>query len=117
MREIAPDTVASQLRDGRIVLVDVREPHEYAEARIEGALNFPLSTFAPQALPAGGDREVVLHCGTAKRSASALQRCADAGVGVDAHMQGGLSAWREAGLPVVSVDPSTGELVRSQGDS
>lgn len=112
MREMTPAAVADLLGQGRIVLIDVREPHEYSEARIEGALNFPLSSFVPEALPTGGEREIVLHCGTAKRSADALQRCAAANVAVDAHMAGGISAWRADGLPVIGVDPATGELVR-----
>ncbi len=110
MRELPASTVADDLRAGRIVLIDVREPHEYSERRIRGALNFPLSTFAPEALPAGGPREVVLHCGTGKRSSTALEHCASAGIGVHAHLQGGLSSWLESGLPVLSVDPNTGEI-------
>lgn len=110
MRELPARTVADDLREGRIVLIDVREPHEYSEARIKGALNFPLSTFEPEALPAGGPRELVLQCGTGKRSGMALEQCAAAGVGVHAHLQGGLSSWIESGLPVLSVDPNTGEI-------
>lgn len=110
MRELPADTIAADLEGGRIVLIDVREPHEYSESRIKGALNFPLSTFAPEALPAGGPRELVLHCGTGKRSGMALERCAAAGVGVHAHLKGGLSAWVDSGLPVLSVDPNTGQI-------
>lgn len=113
MRELPAATVADELGDGRIVLIDVREPHEYSESRIKGALNFPLSTFVPEALPAGGAREVVLHCGTGKRSGMALEKCAAAGVGVHAHLQGGLGSWVDAGLPVLSVDPSTGEIAHA----
>lgn len=110
MQELSPQTVADRLKAGEITLIDVREPHEYAEARIEGALNFPLSTFRPESLPTGGDREVVLHCGTGRRSGMALEQCAKAGVPVTAHLGGGLTAWTEAGLPRIAVDPSTGKL-------
>lgn len=110
MRELSASTVATELAEGRIVLIDVREPHEYSESRIKGAMNFPLSTFAPEALPAGGPRELVLHCGTGKRSGMALERCAMAGVGVHAHLEGGLTSWVDAGLPVLSVNPDTGEI-------
>lgn len=101
-----------ELHDQRaILLVDVREPGEYAAERIHGALNYPLSTFDPVALPDDGRRAVVLHCGSGKRSATALDRCRAAGVNVGVHMAGGLSAWRAANLPTVRIDPATGAVV------
>ena len=112
MNELDPETVQKRLEAGEIMLVDVREPHEFSEARIEGAFNYPLSTFSPDALPVDGKRDIVLHCGTGKRSGMALDRCCDAKVDGVAHMAGGLTAWRAGGLPVVAVDPSTGQLKR-----
>lgn len=101
-----------ELHDQRsIVLVDVREPAEYAVERIHGALNYPLSTFDAKALPDDGRRAVVLHCGSGKRSATALEHCRVAGVKVGVHMVGGLSAWRAASLPTVRIDPATGAVV------
>ena len=81
----------------RVVLVDVREQGEHAAARIEGAVNLPLSCFNPAALPEGA---VVLHCGIGKRSRAAADLCAKAGVPLAGHLAGGLSAWSAAGLPV-----------------
>ena len=93
---------------GEAVLIDVREPAEYGAERIHGALNFPLSTFDPEALPVGGSRALVLQCGSGKRSAMALDRCRQAGVALAGHLAGGIGAWRAAGLPVVRIDPATG---------
>lgn len=112
MRELSPQTVKDMMDEGKAILIDVREPHEFSEARILGAFNFPLSSFEAKALPVGTGREVILQCGTAKRSGMALAKCAEAGVEVEAHMAGGLSAWRAAGLEAIAVDPSTGQLVR-----
>jgi len=114
LRELDPEEVHESLRQHRLTLVDVREPHEFAAERVHGALLFPLSTFDPQALPADPARPVVFHCGTGKRSAMAVQRCAEAGVPVRAHMKGGLSAWKAAGLRTVSVDPRTGAAINRQ---
>lgn len=114
IRETDAATLSGQLKSGDVVVVDVREPHEYAAERIHGALLFPLSTFDPKALPADGKRAVVLHCGSGKRSADALARCAAAGVAVDTHLRGGIMAWKQAGLPTVSVDPSTGRVIDPQ---
>lgn len=108
--EASPNEIQENLRLNRITLVDVREPHEFLQMRIKGAFNFPLSTFDAQALPASDARPVVLHCGTGKRSMKALELCRAAGVPVHMHMAGGVTAWRSADLPLVAVDPSTGQL-------
>jgi rhodanese-related sulfurtransferase len=110
VKNIAPDAVREDLAKGAITLIDVREPHEFGAERIHGALLFPLSTFDPKALPANGDKPVVLHCGSGKRSATAIARCREAGVPVDAHMEGGIQAWKRKGFPTVTVDPATGKV-------
>jgi rhodanese-related sulfurtransferase len=109
--ELSPTIIQDRLRRHEIVLIDVREPQEYAAERIHGALLFPLSTFDPAALPLPQDRPVVLHCGSGKRSAKALAACAAAGIPVAQHMAGGLLAWKSAGLPTVSLDMATGAVV------
>lgn len=110
LREMTPAQVHAALRDRAIVLIDVREPQEYQAERIHGALLFPLSSFDPTALPTGG-RPVVLHCGSGKRSATAVARCIAAGVPVTDHMAGGIQAWKHARYPTVSLDPNTGAVV------
>ena len=50
-KDFTPARLRQGLEAGEIVLVDVREPGEYAAERIHGALLFPLSTFDPAALP------------------------------------------------------------------
>lgn len=106
------DLTATEVRDrleaGDILLVDVREPAEYAAERIHGALNFPLSTFDATALPHHGERRVVLQCGSGKRSAMAIDLCRQAGLHIDSHLAGGIAAWRAAGLPTIAFDPATG---------
>jgi rhodanese-related sulfurtransferase len=110
IRDLSPIDVHEQLHRGEIVLIDVREPAEFAVERIHGALNFPLSTFDPAALPRRADRALVMQCGSGKRSAMAVERCQAAGLAVDSHLAGGLGAWRAAGLPSVTLDPNTGAV-------
>lgn len=110
LQELTPAEVHDALRHHKIVLIDVREPGEYVTERIHGALLSPLSTFDPAALPTGS-RRIVLHCGSGKRSAMAVAKCIAAGVPVTAHMAGGITAWKQAGLPTVSIDPATGSVV------
>lgn len=114
IRDLSPEQVRTKLRQGEILLIDVREPPEYAAGRIHGALNFPLSTFDPKALPTH-ERKIVLQCGSGKRSAMAIERCQRAGVDVDSHLAGGIMAWREAGLPTTVFDPSSGAMRDARG--
>lgn len=79
---------------------------KYAAGRIHGALNFPLSTFDPKALPTASDRAVVFQCGTGKRSAMAVERCQQQGVDIDCHLAGGIAAWTAAGLRTTVFDPA-----------
>ena len=111
LEELSPVEVHDQLLRRWIVLVDVREPQEYASERIPGALLSPLSTFDPRALPAGGQRRVVFHCGTGKRSMMAVRKCLDAAVAANTHLKGGLQAWKAAQLPTISADPSSSAAV------
>jgi rhodanese-related sulfurtransferase len=86
---------------GEVVLIDVREPAEYAVERIPGALLYPLSTFDASVIPADGPQRVVFHCGSGKRSLAAAERCIVAGRAHAAHMSGGIAEWKAAGLPVI----------------
>ncbi|MFC3069397.1 rhodanese-like domain-containing protein [Phenylobacterium soli] len=114
-KDLTPHEVDALLKKGEIVLIDVREPAEFAAGRIHGALNFPLSTFDPKALPLpDAAKKVVLQCGSGKRSANAIEMCRRAGVDVDSHLGGGIMAWRAAGLPTTVFDPTSG-AVRDAG--
>ncbi len=103
-----PLAVSRLLDDGRILLIDVREPAEYAVERIRGALLYPLSTFDATLLPHSGSRRVVFQCGSGKRSLAAAEKMLGAHGGHAAHLGGGLMAWKAAGLPTIPVNPGTG---------
>lgn len=109
LHEMTPTAVHDAMQHDDIVLIDVREPAEFAAERIHGALLHPLSSFDPHALPVQG-RKVVLHCGSGKRSATPVQRCLAAGIPVDTHMKGGMMAWKHAHLPTVTLDPASGAV-------
>jgi rhodanese-related sulfurtransferase len=110
IEELSPHQVADLLNARQILLVDVREPDEYAAQRIAGALLFPLSTLDALALPADVPRRVVFQCGSGKRSALAAAARLAAGVPRAAHMTGGIGAWKAAGLPTLQLDPATGKI-------
>ncbi len=100
VHNLDPHDVKAQLDDGAIVLVDVREPHEFAAASIPGSVNMPLSTFDPAALPQEPGKSVVLMCAGGVRSLRALEAAQGAGIDIDSHLAGGIQAWARAGLPV-----------------
>lgn len=111
IQNLTPAEVSAKLHEGSIVLIDVREAFEFAAERIHGALLFPLSTFDPAALPEAGKRPLVFQCGSGVRSAKAVAQCRAAGLPHHAHMAGGIQAWKAAGLPTISLDPSTGQVI------
>jgi rhodanese-related sulfurtransferase len=108
--DATPEAVHAALQKGEIMLVDVREPQEYAVERIHGALLYPLSTFDARSLPMEG-RKLVLHCGGGVRSMKAAHKLLDAGHAQVTHVEGGLAAWKAAGLPVIRIDPQTGRVI------
>lgn len=100
-REISPVELNAMLKDGKALLIDVREASEFATGHIAGALNMPLSGFAPRNIPDPEGRTVVLQCAGGRRSAQALDQCAQAQSAIDTHLAGGIGAWKDAGLPVI----------------
>ena len=100
-REIGAAELAVLLKDGKVLLIDVREAGEFAAGHIAGAVNMPLSGFSPDDIPDPEGRTVVLQCAAGRRSGQALDRCAQARSAIDTHLGGGLGAWKSAGLPVV----------------
>ncbi len=99
VRDLEPDEVARGLADNRMLLVDVREPNETAVERYPGAVHVPLSSFDPNAIPDPEGRQVVFACRSGKRSVTASQAAQAAGLPYDAHLAGGMLAWKACGHP------------------
>jgi rhodanese-related sulfurtransferase len=108
--DATPQQVDAWLKAGEILLVDVREANEYAFERIHGALLYPLSTFDAATLPTEG-RRVVLQCAGGRRSLTAAHKLLAAGHHEVTHLAGGLQAWKDAGLPLIRIDPQTGRVI------
>jgi len=92
---IEHDDFARVVADKSAAIVDVREPHEFAAGHVPGAINLPLSSFAPSQLPNG--RPVVLICQAGRRSAKALKQALEAGVKDIRHYASGASGWQSGG--------------------
>ena len=80
------------------LLIDVREPDEYATNSIPGAILIPKGKFedgsAFQAIPR--DKEIILHCRSGVRSANCLALLRTAGYKNITHLEGGIIAWEES---------------------
>jgi rhodanese-related sulfurtransferase len=92
------DAIKRGVSDGSMLIVDVREPHEYAKGHIPGAILNSLSSLDPQALPT--DKRVVFSCQAGVRSLRAIELAQAAGVDLREHYKGGFKDWAEAGEPV-----------------
>ncbi len=92
------ETVKRGLAEGSMVLVDVREPHEFAAGHIPGAVSHPLSSFDPSALPEG--KRIVFSCAAGVRSVRAIEFAQAAGRDIREHYKGGFKDWASAGEPV-----------------
>jgi len=99
VRDLTVEEVARGMQEGRVLLVDVREPNETALERYPGAVVVPLSTFDPADIPDPQGKDVVFACRSGRRSVTASQVAQAAGFAYDAHLAGGILAWKEAGLP------------------
>src|SRR5467141_3320415 len=71
VHDLAPAEVARGLTEGRILLVDVREPNETAVERYPEAFYLPMSEFDPAAIPDPQGRQVVFACRSGNRSVTA----------------------------------------------
>jgi rhodanese-related sulfurtransferase len=96
---LTPEEVAAGLRDGRMLLVDVREPNETAVESYPDAVIVPLSMFDPATIPDPQGKQVVFACRSGRRSVTASLAAQDNGYRYTAHLAGGILAWKAAGLP------------------
>jgi rhodanese-related sulfurtransferase len=99
VRDLAPSEVAEGVAAGTMVLIDVREPGEAAIERFPGAVLMPMSRFDPGGLTVAPGQTVVFACASGIRSVRAVEHARSAGLACDAHLAGGLKAWKAAGLP------------------
>ncbi len=96
-----PEITAEELRRemsekaGELVLIDVREPHEWDIVRIEGARLIPLNQLPERLSELDGHAEIVTHCHHGARSMKALEILKGAGFGKVRSLAGGIDAWAE----------------------
>lgn len=96
--EIDVETLTGELAAGR-PLVDVREPDEYAKARVPGGILIPIATVPERIDEIPSDGAVYVVCRSGGRSAQAVAFLRERGVDA-VNVAGGTNAWIEAGREV-----------------
>lgn len=109
IRTITQNEAKQKLNDPNVVFVDIRDVRELErDGMIPGAFHAPrgmLEFWVDPGSPYfkdvfGSGKEFVFYCASAWRSALATKAVQDMGLGPVAHLEGGFSAWKKAGLPV-----------------
>jgi len=123
VREIMPWELSKRLAAGDVpMLLDVREPAEYALLRIPGSINVPRGVLEQSCewdydetvplLAAGREQEIVVICRSGKRSALAADTMQHLGYTNVASLGNGVRGWNDYDQPLVD---ATGNTVN--GDS
>jgi len=108
IQNLTVEQVAEEFGQGTVVLVDVREPGEWAAGRIPGATHVPRGLLEVSADPTSPvhkreldpHQRVILYCATGGRSALGADTLQNMGYTNVAHLDGGFKAWSAAGRPV-----------------
>lgn len=112
LHKLSPQAVRERLDSGRAVLVDIREPDEFARSHIKGAQSQPLSVWEKAHLTIDPDADVIFTCRSGMRTAGACDRLAVRVTGDAYVLDGGLNAWEKAGLPVETNAEAPLEIMR-----
>ena len=99
--EISPTDAAAKTKSSDAVIVDVRDPDEFGENHIPGAINLSRGTIEFEVEEKFPDRNttIICHCGGGGRSALAAESLQKMGYKNVRSMAGGFRAWKAAGLP------------------
>ncbi len=99
---ISPMQATLMINREDAIVVDVREPAEYAGGHIPNSRHIPLSQIGKRLpeLEKFKGRAVIVNCASGNRSSSACTALRQAGFDKVYNLSGGISAWDQAGLPI-----------------
>jgi len=101
VKNVGPEQLREWLDQGKATVVDVREPDEFGSDRIDGARLLPLVHVCRESVPVEPGVVTVLSCRSGGRSNMAAERLIADGASDVVQLDGGLSAWKDAGFPTV----------------
>lgn len=91
---------AKQKQAQGAVLLDVREPYEWREGHIPGAVHIPLGALTVRMRELDPTKEVVAVCRSGNRSMTAAKILTSSGFAKVSNLSGGMTVWSRQGLPV-----------------
>ena len=91
---------AAVLRDDGAIIIDVREPNEWAAGHIPGAILIPLGELPSRLGDVPPNRPIVVVCRSGNRSAQGRDILIEAGFPAVTSLDGGMNDWEVAGLPI-----------------
>lgn len=100
MSKISPADLQRRLQADSAVLIDIREPAEYAREHIQGARLVPLSAIDSHDFDTQHGKAAVFTCRSGNRTAMNAARLLAKGFPETYVLDGGLDGWKRAGLPV-----------------
>ena len=111
VQEVTPQEAFQELDSGDAILIDTREPHEYAESHIDGANLMPPAMVVDNIEAKVPDKSsrVLMSCRSGVRSATAAELLMEMGYEDVASVAGGILEWQEQGLPVITSTALTPE--------
>lgn len=112
LEKLAPQDVRARLDTGNAILIDIREPDEFARSHIAGAQSHPLSGWEKAHLTVDPDADVIFTCRSGMRTSGACDRLAARVSGHAYILDGGIDGWSKAGLPVETDSKAPLEIMR-----
>jgi molybdopterin/thiamine biosynthesis adenylyltransferase/rhodanese-related sulfurtransferase len=108
---IGVEAARAEIDSGETTLIDVREQNEWDESHLEAAIHVPQGDLAQRIdeLVPDTSRRVVLYCRTDNRSSNMAGTLQGLGYDNVAAIEGGITAWDAAGLPLVEARGLTRE--------
>lgn len=109
LRDVEPIAADELVQHGSLLL-DVREPDEYAAGHAPSARLIPLGELESRTVELGDDADIVCVCRSGGRSATAAAFLRDRGLRAR-NLLGGMQAWAAEGLPVVAANGASGTVI------
>jgi len=105
VREIGTLDATRMINSENPIVLDIREPKEYAGMRLPNAMHVPLSQLKDRGseLAKYVARPVIVYCDRGLRGGAAASALEKLGFTRVQSLRGGLQAWRDAGLPVQKI--------------
>ena len=100
IKSISPQEAKRLIDKEGAILIDIREPEEFAGEHITGARSVPLSVFTSQPPVPDSKRSVIFYCRSGARTRANTATLEKNGFAAAYYIEGGLMAWKNAGLRV-----------------